>query len=833
MTVSVVQIAPHAHATGTSVTATLGATPANDNYLVAVYYEASALSTITLDTGWDWFPDSPLSSGSGRLSGFAYKKVSGDDTTVQFSSTESNVKDMDLVEVTGIDPGTDPFGPTGQNYPQSSNVTELTSGSTGELPLDDMYVIAHICLGSDSDGSLEVDSGFSIVNAGDFSTVVGHKVTSDDSPLNPLFSWLDDTSAYGMIASLKGITVEPDSPEAEASAGVETIFAPLGGIVYPARLIQKPPEPDIVLRGYPSDEVIRAIEAGNTAVTRRIEIFHKDGETVWEPDDEGVERLIDGNITVDFNRDERRVMDLRLDNSDNLLRPDPDSGFWYDKIIKPYRGVRFSQGSEPPSVVIVEESSANLSYELRSILWRFGYTDITVDTSVTKFEEVKQYDIVASFRKSGASTKSGLLKSAFAAGRKVLSFGFGSSGTEFPFIQTAAASSSETWAVNNPPYDTPASGGWSNESYGSATGRMVTALAGPARGVATALSGATTHYTVIITENENHGRWLHWQPNQVGTQGKILLEKAMTWLENHKPYKMWEYQVGEFVIENITEDNFPDITAVSGRDYTAKCIKSKLGQSASFAAGTRLDTLVRAIAANCGITKMRVPNVPDKLESRLDIEQGTERWRIIKDATDMHNYELFFDHTGVLIMRPYFDPTTSPVAWTFKTGKQGNLVSHSRATNDTRIFNHIIVHGGLSNDKDKIPAFGRAKNTEPSSPTRVGRIGERVKIREAPLLKTDQKCRELAQRLLKINALESYEINYSSYVYPWMEAGEIIRFLDPDRDESEPTRYLQDSLNIPMGLGPASATGKRVTFVDDIDDPIVAALEEETEEEVA
>lgn len=831
MSVQRVQIAPHVNVTATTATATFGVALTNGNFIIGYVYIGDGTVTMTLPTDFQWHPGSPRAPGSGRQGGFVYKKITAGGTSSGAFGTVEGVSDnwnLDLVEVSGLDEN-DLLGPYNEYWPQESNTMSLHTNSTGELPMADMYVMGAINLGSDSDGSLTVDSGFNIVNAGDFFTIVADKVVSDDSALNPLFGWADDTSAFGQIVTFRGIIEAPEDPDVVAAAGAETIFAPLGGIEFPGRLIQAPPDPDLVLKGYPTKSVIRAIEAGNTAVTRRIEMYQNDAETIWTPDDDNVERLVDGSISIDYTRDERRAMDLSLDNSDKLLRPNPDDGFWYDKIIKAYRGVRFTETLDPPSVIIIEESTASEAYQLRAILWRMGYTDVDVDTTVTTFNQVKEYDVIASYRKTGASTKSSLLKEAFAAGRKILSFGFGSDNTNFPFIATAAASSSETWAVNAPSYDTPASGGWSNESYGAATGRMITALAAPARAVAVALSGATTHSTVIITENENHGRWLHWQPNQVGTQGKILLEKAMAWLEDRRPYKMWEYNVGEFVIENISEDFFPGITKISGRDYTAKGMKSIFEESASFVAGTRLDQLVRAIAANFGIVKMKIPNVPDKLESRLDIESGTERWRVIKDACEMFNYELFFDHTGVLIMRPFLDPTTSPIAWTFKTGKQGNLVTYSRATNDALIYNHIIVKGGLSNDADTLPAFGQARNTEPSSPTRIARLGDRAKIVEAPWLKKDQKCRELAQRRLKINALETYEINYSSYVYPWMEAGEIIQFLDPERDETEPTRFLQDTINLPMGLGPMSATGKRVTFVDDTEDPIVPAVGEEEE----
>lgn len=593
------------------------------------------------------------------------------------------------------------------------------------------------------------------------------------------------------------------------------------GVIFPGREIAVPPDPDSILRGYPTQEVIDAIEAGQTDVTRRVEFYKQDGETVWLPDDEGIERLVDGSISIDYTRDERRAMDLTLDNSDNLLRPDPDSGLWYDKVVKAYRGVRYSAKYTPPSIVIVEESATDLAYELRDILWQLGYTNVKVRLNATVYGDVANYDIVASYRKTGVTTKSALLNAAFAHGKKVLTFGFGSTATEFPFILTTLASGSRAWGITPMTFDTPAAGGWVSESYGSATGLAITALAGPARAVATYLDGATTHYTAIITESDSGGRWFHWQPNQVGTQGKILLANVMIWMRDFKPYKEWEYQVGEFVIESISEANWPNLIQIAGRDYTAKCMKSKLEASASFAAGTKLKTLVSAIAANCGISKMRIPNVSDKLENRLDIERGTERWRIMKDTCDVLNYELFFDHMGTLVMRSFLDPTTSPIAWTFKTGKQGNLVTWNRSTNDSRLFNHIIVTGTRSAEKDAPPYHGQARNTEPSSPTRIGRIGDRAFFRESAMMHSNQQCRQLAWRLLKIHALETYEISWQSYMYPWLEAGEIIKFLDPQRDESEPTRYLMDTINLPMGLGPMDATGKRVTYVEDTEDPIL------------
>ncbi len=72
-------------------------------------------------------------------------------------------------------------------------------------------------------------------------------------------------------------------------------------------------------------------------VTRRVEIYESDGETVFWAPPRGVP-IIDGSISVDQARDERRTLDLTLKDEDGKLKHDPWGGFWYDKIIKVWRG---------------------------------------------------------------------------------------------------------------------------------------------------------------------------------------------------------------------------------------------------------------------------------------------------------------------------------------------------------------------------------------------------------------------------------------------------------------------------------------------------------------
>jgi hypothetical protein len=171
-------------------------------------------------------------------------------------------------------------------------------------------------------------------------------------------------------------------------------------------------------------------------------------------------------------------------------------------------------------------------------------------------------------------------------------------------------------------------------------------------------------------------------------------------------------------------------------------------------------------------------------------------------------------------MRSFIDPSFGPITQVFKTGKisdGGNLVSYTRSADDSRLFNHIVVVGERENDT-LAPFFAEVKNTNPSSPTRIDRIGDRLMdpIVGSYFTSTAQ-CFETAHNMMKVAALESYELTFSSIMYQWLEVGEVAQILEPNALETDPDRYLLTSLELPMDLGPMSGSAKRVTIVQDDD----------------
>lgn len=580
--------------------------------------------------------------------------------------------------------------------------------------------------------------------------------------------------------------------------------------------------------GEPPQEVIDALEAGVVRVSRRAEIYESDGETRWNPDretDEDFSRLVDGAVTVDYGSAERRKLDITLDNKDGLLRPNPGDGFWYDKIIKVFRGIEYQSKRIAPRTAIIEAPTDLAGRKLATTLSGMGFNRTSYVPLATEPNDLNKYSFIVAYSGTGATTKAALLAELWAAGKNIVTIGLGNGTAQIPFISAVTVlGGAATWGVTSASGDHPVKGAFTSQQEGAASaGTAPTGLAGGATSLSAWNTGTgTTAITASIAVTGKGAYWLNLQlPDVTAAQVIAMTKAALNFMRHYHSTIKWEIQQGEFMIDNINADHFPHNIKVTGRDYTKKLLGSKVTRSLSFAVGTSIKELIRNVAANAGIdaTKMRIGvSGSKKLGTEMSFERGTDRWTIIKAVCDAYNYEIFFDARGFLIVRKYIDPTTGPISWTFKTGLEddpdgANLVSYSRAMSDSRIYNHIVVQSDPSEGEERLPYYGEAKNENADSPTRMERLGDRMLPIQANWLSSDAECEQLAKDRLKIAALESYDVQFSSLYYPWMEVGEVYYVLDPERLDIEPTRFLVDGLTYPLGLGPMSGSAKRVTYV--------------------
>lgn len=384
--------------------------------------------------------------------------------------------------------------------------------------------------------------------------------------------------------------------------------------------------PSLPTFGLPNDAVLDALLSGTVDVHRRAEIYESDSTTPFGITDWNA-RLIDGNVTVDSTRDERRMVDMTLNNADFALNLNPVNGFWYDKIIKVFWGI---------------------DYYVNSVLTR------------------------------------------------------------------------------------------------------------------------------------------------------------------------WETQIGEFMIDRIQEDYFPDTCKVTGRDYTKKPLLSQILNSIQFDPATPVETIITALAANSGVLKFRMPYTGLAFTDPIVFDPGTARWEVIKKIADSVGYEVYFTPDGYLTMRPYQDPSTSPITWIFRPGQpDGSLVTYSRTGDDSLVKNHCVVIGSPQTDElgFSTAAFGEARNDDPQSPTNISRIGDRVDLFKSDYITDTDQAQQIAESRLSVSSLEQYAVDFSSIVLPFIEAGDIVIIENPKETNFVPSRFLLSNFTIPLGLGSMSGNARRVTIV--------------------
>lgn len=270
-----------------------------------------------------------------------------------------------------------------------------------------------------------------------------------------------------------------------------------------------------------------------------------------------------------------------------------------------------------------------------------------------------------------------------------------------------------------------------------------------------------------------------------------------------------EWQLGEFLIDQIQDENFAHITKVSGRDFTKKLVKSKFGLPTNFTQGQEVEQVIKTIAENAGILKFNFSVTGKTLQQDYLFEMHSDRWPAIKDLAVAHGYEVKFDAQGYMILQEFRDPVTDPAVWTFDVGTAGSVTGWSRRAADDRLYNHIAVVGESSSG---ILAWAEARNTNPTSPSRIDRIGERTYPYKSAFITTDEQAQEIANNFLAVFALESWEIDLGSLVMPWLEQGEVIEISSSIHSQGT-TRWRLSNLSIPLSLDAMSVQARKVEIV--------------------
>lgn len=569
----------------------------------------------------------------------------------------------------------------------------------------------------------------------------------------------------------------------------------------------------------PPQGVQDAFLAPVSEITRRVEIYEQDGQTPWRPE-LWDELLVAGTITADNGSDERRTLDLTLANPDSAI--DPTLGkLWYDKVIKPFYGVKLSRDVSKTKVAVIEAPGPA---DATAFIEMISGPDLVAfyRPNASSLAELASFDVIVSLACQGEISKANLIAEAFDGQKSVMTVSTTALPGSYPVLGAAASAPSATSAGT---VVTPV------------PGAELTPMIPAAWKIARQFQRARitrTHQGVEVPATADGApailsraflagaRWIHlqqpgftpdWFADDTRENCAEFLRAAVRWLDVSAYTTHWETQIGEFLQDSASvSSESPDLVEITGRDYVKRCLLSRLVASTTYDKGRSIEDVIGNMALNAKVRKIALPATGAQLDRDMTWEADTDRWTIMKELATSHNYDLYFDSQGVLVMEKFRDPTTSPVDLLLNVGPRGNLVSKGLRTSDSQLYNHVVVVGEGA-DQDTPPVWAEALNNNPSSPSRVDELGDRVIRHQAATITSLSQAEELARSMLSVAALEEFELNFSIPLLPWVEPNQVLSLTEDAAGTWGPDRFLLSSVTMPLDLSPMTGTGKRIINV--------------------
>ena len=325
--------------------------------------------------------------------------------------------------------------------------------------------------------------------------------------------------------------------------------------------------------------------------------------------------------------------------------------------------------------------------------------------------------------------------------------------------------------------------------------------------------------TITADASRDERRMIQLSLNGSYDPEKLAFQPRRLWYDKVvKPFKgikvgddTYEEQVGEFVIDGISDENFPSSIAISGRDYSKRLLKSKFSQPISFPAGTPIERVISTIAVNGGVTNIQLPPTGQITGSDYLFDGDVARWKAIQDIATGFGHEAFFTAEGVMIMQPVLSPAESPILWTYQTGVSGTIASQGRRVHDDRLFNHFIVIG---EGGGTVPVYAEAKNEDPASVTSIQEIGQRTApVYRSSFVTTVEQARRVAENFLAVSSLNSFEVDLGALWLPGIEPGRTVRYIDTRAEEGASDLYFLNDFTIPLDPGLMSLRLNRIELV--------------------
>lgn len=259
---------------------------------------------------------------------------------------------------------------------------------------------------------------------------------------------------------------------------------------------------------------------------------------------------------------------------------------------------------------------------------------------------------------------------------------------------------------------------------------------------------------------------------------------------------------GTFLIDraDVTVERNMSIVTLAGQDRWKMLAKSQFTVPTTYDAGTSLNTVFRAMAADAGITQLILDPLLDRttdsktLNVSRHYEVGDRRGEELVKLCDSFGIDVYFDPLGRLVTQDFRDPADSSPVWRFEPGEQTLLSQLQASWDDEGLFNHVVVTG----TGDPLQTYrSERKDEDPISPTRIARIGDRVKRMESPVLASQEAVDKASLTLYYNNLVLTENVRLEAICNPALEGNDVVDVIEGTYSGLN-SRYRLTQFNVPL-----------------------------------
>ena len=166
--------------------------------------------------------------------------------------------------------------------------------------------------------------------------------------------------------------------------------------------------------------------------------------------------------------------------------------------------------------------------------------------------------------------------------------------------------------------------------------------------------------------------------------------------------------------------------------------------------------------------------------------------------------EVFPDTLGQFVLTPEPDPQDDPVVWAFADDGTSTIVAVDDSWDDSDSYSVVVCRG--ENLTNGALVIGVAEDTDPTSPTYVGRYGRVTYPMTSPYVATNAQAVQAAQARLRVVRGIARKVVLQCLPLPFLKAGDTVH-LDYSRSGIS-ANFVIDRKTLPVGArgGPMELT---------------------------